>query len=79
MSRVGAYEAKTKLANLLERVAEGEHITITKHGVPVATLSPVPERERRPATEVIAELRGFRRGRRLGRTPLKKLIEEGRR
>jgi prevent-host-death family protein len=79
MSRVGAYEAKTKLANLLERVAEGEHITITKHGVPVATLSPVPERERRPATEVIAELRGFRLGRRLGRTPLKKLIEEGRR
>jgi len=57
MSKIGAYEAKTKLANLLERVAEGEHITITKHGMPVATLAPVPERERRPATEVIADLR----------------------
>jgi len=79
MSRIGAYEAKTKLANLLERVAEGEHITITKHGMPVATLSPVPGRERRLAAEVIADLRAFRRGRRLGRTPLKKLIEEGRR
>jgi len=79
MTRVGAYEAKTKLANLLERVAEGEHITITKHGMPVATLSPVPDRQQRPAIEVIADLRGFRRGRRLGRTPLKKLIEEGRR
>ena len=78
MAKVGAYEAKTKLANLLERVAEGEHITITRHGLPVATLSPVPEQKRRPAAEVIAELRGFRRGRRLGRTPLKKLIEEGR-
>ena len=79
MPRIGAYEAKTTLANLLERVADGEHITITKHGMPVATLSPVPERERRPVTEVIADLRGFRRGRRLGRTPMKKLIEEGRR
>ena len=79
MSRIGAYEAKTKLANLLERVAEGEHITITKHGMPVATLSPVPDRQQRPAADVIADLRGFRRGRRLGRTPLKKLIEEGRR
>ncbi|HOC43794.1 MAG TPA: type II toxin-antitoxin system prevent-host-death family antitoxin [Thermoanaerobaculales bacterium] len=79
MPKIGAYEAKTKLASLLERVAEGEHITITRHGLPVATLSPVPEHRRRPAAEVIADLRAFRRGRRLGRTPLKKLIEEGRR
>ena len=79
MARVGAYEAKTKLANLLERVADGERITITKHGVPVATLAPTRERERRPPAEVIADLRHFRRGRRLGRTPLKKLIDEGRR
>ena len=79
MAKIGAYEAKTKLANLLERVAEGEHITITKHGMPVATLSPVPDRQQRPTADVIADLRGFRRGRRLGRTPLKKLIEEGRR
>jgi hypothetical protein len=47
--------------------------------MPVATLAPVPERERRPAADVIADLRRFRRGRRPGRTPLKKLIEEGRR
>jgi prevent-host-death family protein len=79
MAKVGAYEAKTKLASLLDRVAEGEHITITKHGVPAATLSPVPKRDRRPAAEVIAALRAARRGRRPGRTPLRKLIEEGRR
>jgi hypothetical protein len=28
---------------------------------------------------VVADLRGYRRGRRLGRTPLRKLIKEGRR
>lgn len=78
MTRIGAYEAKTKLARLLDRVAEGERITITKHGVPVAILAPTLERERRPPVEVIADLRRFRKGRRLGRTPLKKLVEEGR-
>lgn len=35
---VGAYEAKTHLPQLLESVAKGEQITITKHGIPVATL-----------------------------------------
>ena len=38
MSTVGAYEAKTHLPKLLERVARGERITITKHGLPVAEL-----------------------------------------
>ena len=41
MIEVGAYEAKTHLPRLLERVANGERITITKHGVPIAILIPV--------------------------------------
>ena len=40
METVGAYEAKTHLPKLLERVMKGERITITKHGVPVAVLGP---------------------------------------
>jgi prevent-host-death family protein len=40
MDSVGAYEAKTHLAQLLKRVARGETITITRHGVPVAVLAP---------------------------------------
>ena len=39
MKTVGSYEAKTHLPRLLDEVAAGETITITKHGVPVATLS----------------------------------------
>jgi len=38
MTTVGAYEAKTHLPKLLNRVAKGEKIVITKHGVPVAVL-----------------------------------------
>jgi prevent-host-death family protein len=36
MEKVDADEAKTYFPILLERVTNGERITITKHGVPVA-------------------------------------------
>ena len=79
MTTIGAYEAKTHLSSLLERVAKGESITITKYGHPVAVMQPVAERVRRPLTEVIADLREFRRGWRLGGISLREMIEEGRR
>lgn len=41
MSTIGAYEAKTKFSELLERVEKGEQITITRHGKPVAILAPL--------------------------------------
>ena len=37
---IGAFEAKTKFSELLERVRKGEQITITKHEKPVAKLVP---------------------------------------
>ena len=47
MEQIGAYEAKTHLPRLLDRVARGESLTITRHGKPVARLVPVAgERER---------------------------------
>ena len=36
---IGAFEAKTKLSELLERVQRGESFTITKHDRPVASLT----------------------------------------
>ena len=41
MEHIGAYEAKTHLPKLLDRVAHGESLTITRHGKPVARLVPV--------------------------------------
>jgi len=53
---VGAYEAKTHLPKLLERVARGERITITKHGKPIAELIPAnqpdPEQRRRAVDDL---------------------------
>ena len=40
MSEIGAFEAKNKLSQLLDRVAAGEDITITRRGKPVALLIP---------------------------------------
>ena len=48
MKSVGAFEAKTHLSELLERVSRGEKITITRHGVPVAEVIPAgPDRKRK--------------------------------
>lgn len=79
MITVGSYEAKTHLPSLIARVAKGEQITITKHGVPVAKLVPVDAAASKSRAEVIEELRRFRAGRTLGGISIRELIEEGRR
>ncbi len=79
MQSIGAYEAKTHLPRLLERVAKGETITITKHGVPVAMLVPAPEARRKSIREVIDALKEFHRGKTLDGITIRELIEEGRR
>jgi len=43
---VGSYDAKTRLPELLRRVAAGERFTITRHGKPVADM--VPSQRTRP-------------------------------
>ena len=40
MQEIGAFEAKNKLAALLDRVEAGEEIVITRHGKAVARLVP---------------------------------------
>jgi prevent-host-death family protein len=78
MKQVGVYEAKTKLARLLDEVEQGETITITRHGRPIARLVPVRGR-RRSVGEAIAAIREFRKGHRLDGVTIRELIEEGRR
>jgi prevent-host-death family protein len=82
MTMIGAYEAKTHLPQLLERVAKGESITITKHGVPVAVLSPPPARPKMTPEEAIEGIRRLReeiaaRGIRFTAKEIKEMIHEG--
>ncbi|MCP5008018.1 MAG: type II toxin-antitoxin system prevent-host-death family antitoxin [Planctomycetes bacterium] len=79
MTTVGAYEAKTHLPKLLNRVAKGEKITITKHGVPVAVLQQ-PDLAKKPSPQaVITKLRKFRKNHTLNGLSLKEMIKAGRR
>ena len=78
METVGSFEAKTHLPALLERVAKGEEITITKHGVPVARLVPAERERQRDVREVIKELKEFRKGHTLEGLSVRELINEGR-
>jgi prevent-host-death family protein len=79
MITVGAFEAKTHLSTLLDRVAGGEEITITKHGKAVARLVPASTANREQVDEVIAKLKALRRGTTLGGLSWKELRDEGRR
>ncbi len=78
-STIGAYEAKTHLPRLLEEVAAGLTITITKHGRPVARLVPPATAERPDPMQVIASLRRARQGIHLKGLSLRGLIDKGRR
>jgi prevent-host-death family protein len=76
---VGAYDAKTHFSELLEKVAAGEEITITRHGTPVARLVPVTKtstvEQRRAA---IARIKELSQGLTLRGLKIRDLINEGR-
>ena len=85
MSKVTAFEAKTRFGELLERVSRGEEVVITRHDKVVARL--VPEGPRRlddvrRAVSGLLELQGRIRARskaKLSDREVRAAIEEGRR
>ena len=79
MAKIGAFEAKTHLSNLLDQVERGETITITRHGRPVARLIPIAGSSRDERRRAIAELKQLRAGQTLGGLSVRELIDEGRR
>jgi prevent-host-death family protein len=80
MEMVGAFDAKTHLSALLDRVAKGERITITRHGVPAAMLVPVGESGHKLTHEEIVEgLRALRKRVKPDTMSVREMINEGRR
>ena len=81
MDTVGAFEAKTKLSELLDLVERGSEITITRRGEPVARLVPISRGgEKARIKALIEEIKETRKGLTLGGDiTVKELIEEGRR
>jgi len=80
-SFVGTLHAKTHFSQLLERVAKGEEITITKHDHPVARLVPADRPSRDHVSTIFRQIDALRQSlsKSKDKTRLKDLINEGRR
>ena len=78
MISVGAYEAKTRFSQLLESVAKGEQVVITKHGVPIAKIVPMSVTTTVRRDDAILQLQELSQKVDLNGTSIKELISEGR-
>ena len=79
MITVGAFEAKTHLSALLDRVAAGEEVVITKHGKPVARLVNAARIDRERVNEAFEKLKLLRKRTTLGGLSWPELRDAGRR
>ena len=79
VTTVGAFDAKTHLNALLEKVSKGETIRITRRGAPIAKLVPDDAAEKEMPDVLVREIRQLRKGATLGKTTIRELINEGRR
>lgn len=78
MSTVGSHEAKVQLPKLLARVQEGESITITRRGIPIAVLNPVANKPIADLSRVTEEILAARKGRSIGDMTICEAIRSGR-
>jgi prevent-host-death family protein len=80
METIGAFDAKTHLSALLDRVARGERVTITRHGVPAAMLVPIGEADPKLTHEEIVEgMRALRKRVKPDTMSVREMVNEGRR
>ncbi len=79
MSKIGAFEAKTHLPQLLQRVAAGERFVITRHSRPVAELVPFRARDSDKVQTAIDTLKHFQKTHSLGGISVRQIVEEARR
>ena len=76
--QIGAFEAKNRLSELLQLVENGEEVTITRHGKPVARLVPPNQYDPVRVKKALVELKEMRSKHRLDGITTKDLINEGR-
>jgi prevent-host-death family protein len=81
MPIIGAYEAKTRFSELLERAEKGERFTITRHGKVVAEIVPAVSHDVARARAAMQRIRELSKDVDIGDLTwedIKKLREEGR-
>ena len=79
---IGAYEAKTKLPELLREVQAGKRFTITNRGKAVAELVPVAEENSMDVSKAIADFLAYKKANPIAQkftaAEIKAMISEGR-
>ena len=78
-TEIGAYEAKTRLPELLRQVRQGRRFTITNRGEAIADLVPSESVRPKDKAAAVEKFRAFMRENPVrGAVNLGELIEEGR-
>lgn len=78
MRKIGSYELKTHLAEVLQDVEHGQIVIVTRHGKPIARISPDTDEKRERVKRAVEGLKNFRRTRLPRGVTVRSLIEEGR-
>ena len=72
MREIQASDAKTHLPQLLDDVERGESLVITRHGRPIARLTPEVDRRREETDQAITAITALRR--RTGKVTVAELL-----
>jgi prevent-host-death family protein len=77
MAEIGAYDAKTHLSELLQKVQQGERFLITRHGQPVAELAPIAKHDQAAVQQRLERMREWREKFSARGITLQSLLKEG--
>ena len=78
MRKIGAYELKAHLSEVLDDVEHGQTVVVTRHGRPIARISPDAADKREQVNQAVKSLLNFPRTRLPKGITIRKLVEEGR-
>jgi prevent-host-death family protein len=77
-TEIGAFDAKTRLSEILRKVEQGERFTITVRGRAVADVVPTQARDQARVDRAVRELLAMPRVEGVSAETIKGWIEEGR-
>lgn len=78
MRKIGTYQLKTHLAEVLDAVEHGQTVIVTRHGKSIARILPDTTEQRDRVDKAVEALRNFPRTRLPKGVTIRDLIEEGR-
>jgi len=78
MERIGIYDARARLSELVDRVEAGEEVVLTRRGRPVVRMVAAKARREGSGTATVTRIRALSKRLHIRVRNLRDLIEEGR-